>query len=184
MSAEQAIKALLENKWTESRPGRQVDVPKPLFVLANTDRLLENIEVRDYVRISDGSETMDSANVGWHKNEVDANISIDLYTTDKNRVTNDYDVGNAVGTAGYTRLRGFVDTTLTDANDVPQRDETEVLLGGLEGEILKILHDQRKGFFGYNIVQPSEFRNLSDTNLKYYRGNIIVGMEELARDIQ
>jgi hypothetical protein len=183
MSAEQAVMGLLQNKWTPSRPERQVDVPEPLFVLLTGEKMLENIEMRDYVKVSDGSETIDAGNIGWNVNEVDATVSIDLYTQAKNRVTDDYDPSNAVGDPGITRLRGFVDTTNTQ-NGVPQRDDPEVLLGGLEGEVKKIINDQRKGFFGYDIARISEFRNLSDENLKYYRGNITVGMNELARDIQ
>jgi len=179
MTAEQAIAGLLRTRWTSSRPGRQVDVPEPQIRLSKTDRFPNKIKQSDYIRIRGGDEVIQSGNIGYNVKDVDATIQIDMYSADRNRSTEDYDPDLAVASPGYTRLRGFV-----DQSQLPDRDKTEVVLGGLEGEVRKILNDVRRGLFGYDIVRITDFNNLSDDGGNYYRGNIIVEMNDIGRVIE
>lgn len=151
------LQHLLEHNWTASIPGRVQDVPQPnVALVADIDLGRVNVQSDDWIFIHDGRASVTPRSVGWDEKRYDTDATIDIRTAESR-----------------ARLEG----TRNDQNEKER-------LGGIRGEVERILDSVRRGDKEFDWVNGYEYRNLSEEmGYANWRGVWEVELTELAHTI-
>lgn len=175
MTAIRRFKALLEDEWQVSRPGRAVDVPEP-DVFIERNRKKASLRTSDYVVVMDGgSEDLTPGGFGWTHENVKTRLEFDVRSADRR------DAGSRV--ESHVRMFGYInDTGSTDEHGLAPGEEEDH--GGLVGEIRKIMSDNRKGLGPYDRVTVREVNDKRNTVQKNKsRAGFNVELEKIASGV-
>lgn len=164
------IKNLLEAEWETSITSRATDVPQPTFTLEKK-KSNSHIRNQDVGYITSGGDTnYTPLGFGWTHQTVDTVVAIE-YRAATRTVANSYD-------DAYHRVHG----KRTGANGLGAPDRWD----GIIGETTRILLADRTGRAEWDLLGADTFRvvdNVDTGGKNYYRADVIVGLTNLADEI-
>lgn len=168
----------LQKEWSESRPGRVVDIPpadKMRFIKGSGAKKVD-ARTEDFLYVNDGgSQDTEPLGINWQKERRTTKLSIQVNSMDR----------RVQGTKIDGRQRIFGYRNETDSVDQyglePGESES---YGGLVGEVRYIMDNLRKGIHEWDYIKTEEVNDLVSTVGKnYYRASVEIRLVELARSL-
>ena len=166
----------LQKEWSQSRPGRVVDLPPAddVTFLKGDGQKKADGRVQDFVYVKDGgSQDPEPNGINWQAERRTTRLSIQVSTMDR----------RVQGTKVDGRERIFGYRNETDSVDQYGLDPGEgESYGGLTGEVRYIMDSVRKGEHEWDYILTPEVNDLVSTVGKnYYRASVELRLVELAR---
>lgn len=160
MTGAQFFEHELKSRWTPVITDRKRAVPLPLIHIEGEDedkRRSFDLDEQDRVAVTPGSVSTEPQSVHWTEEKEVERVTIDCLTSDSR-----------------SRLVGRRDPV---TNEPPE-------LGGLKGEVKRILNEIRRGYKEYSIINGFEWQDLSG-NMPYgrWRGAWEVRLEQRGKNI-
>lgn len=168
MTAIQYFETLLENNWTPSISGREVEVPKPkIWRESSAKQRKLNLDQHDVLILRDGGVTeISPQSFAWHEERVVSIVTVDMRTT-----------GEAGDVPGRERLWGYRGKGSLAENEAES-------YGGLQGEVKRIIDTVRKGEHEFDLIIADSQNDLSgEMGGQVWRGTTEVTLDVRASQI-